>query len=205
MKIISHRGFWLTDDEKNEMVAFERTVEHGFGTETDFRDLGGKLVISHDPPLAGAMTIEAMLDVFRGKGLTLAVNVKSDGITTQLKQILEAYGQDYFAFDMSVPQMVQYIAQGMPVYTRHSDVETHPVMYDKAVGVWLDAFYGDWYGEKEISTHLAAGKEVCLVSPELHKRDPIAFWDLLKKAGLQKACKLTICTDLPTKAVEYFG
>jgi hypothetical protein len=204
VKIISHRGFWLNDGEKNDMVAFERTVKYGFGTETDFRDLNGKLVISHDPPLEGALKIETVLDVFRGKGLTIAVNVKSDGNNAQLKQILEAYEQDYFTFDMSIPQMVQFVANGMPVYTRHSDVETHPVMYDKAAGVWLDAFFQDWYGETEIRSHLDAGKPVCLVSPELHKRDPFAFWAVLKGAGLHECDRLTLCTDLPTTAAQYF-
>jgi nucleoside-diphosphate-sugar epimerase len=48
MNIISHRGFWLKDEEKNTIQAFERSFEFGFGTETDIRDYKGELVISYD-------------------------------------------------------------------------------------------------------------------------------------------------------------
>ncbi|HDG1702299.1 TPA: hypothetical protein PFE33_004667, partial [Kluyvera ascorbata] len=34
--------------EKNTQTAFERSFSLGFGTETDIRDFGGELVISHD-------------------------------------------------------------------------------------------------------------------------------------------------------------
>lgn len=38
MKIISHRGFWHNPSEKNTEMAFCRSFELGFGTETDVRD-----------------------------------------------------------------------------------------------------------------------------------------------------------------------
>jgi glycerophosphoryl diester phosphodiesterase len=48
LKIISHRGFWITPSEQNTEVAFIRALECGFGIETDIRDVSGDLVISHD-------------------------------------------------------------------------------------------------------------------------------------------------------------
>ena len=50
MKILSHRGFWREVAEKNKLVAFDYSFSLGFGTETDVRDFGGELVISHDIP-----------------------------------------------------------------------------------------------------------------------------------------------------------
>ncbi|MDB5448782.1 MAG: hypothetical protein JWQ97_4099, partial [Phenylobacterium sp.] len=50
MRIISHRGYWREPSEKNSRTAFARTLEAGFGTETDVRDLVGQLVVAHDPP-----------------------------------------------------------------------------------------------------------------------------------------------------------
>ena len=38
MKIISHRGWWRAEIEKNTPRAFQRTLSAGFGTETDVRD-----------------------------------------------------------------------------------------------------------------------------------------------------------------------
>mgnify|MGYP006075220631 CR=1 FL=1 len=34
--------------EKNMVVAFQRSLELGFGIETDLRDYNGEIVISHD-------------------------------------------------------------------------------------------------------------------------------------------------------------
>ena len=48
MYILSHRGFWLSPNEKNLEIAFRRSFEAGFGVETDIRDYQGRLVIAHD-------------------------------------------------------------------------------------------------------------------------------------------------------------
>jgi glycerophosphoryl diester phosphodiesterase len=45
MKIMSHRGYWRGEDEKNTTTAFSRSFDLGFGTETDVRDALGQLVI----------------------------------------------------------------------------------------------------------------------------------------------------------------
>ena len=55
MQLIAHRGYWLDPKEKNTETAFVRALQHGFGIETDFRDLNGHLVISHDVPTHGVM------------------------------------------------------------------------------------------------------------------------------------------------------
>lgn len=38
MKILSHRGFWLKNSEKNKQEAFKRSFDANFGLETDIRD-----------------------------------------------------------------------------------------------------------------------------------------------------------------------
>ncbi len=50
MIILSHRGYWKSEEERNQEVAFHRSFDLGYGTETDIRDIQGKLVISHDMP-----------------------------------------------------------------------------------------------------------------------------------------------------------
>jgi hypothetical protein len=58
MQILSHRRYWKMDSEKNTKIAFERSFSLGFGTETDLmRDFGRKIVISHDMPRGGKMTL----------------------------------------------------------------------------------------------------------------------------------------------------
>jgi hypothetical protein len=203
LEILSHRGYWKTPAEKNAAVAFARSFELGFGTETDVRDLGGRLVISHDPPGHDAMPIERFLEAYRASGIAapLALNIKADGLQGMLKRALDATGvTTAFVFDMAVPDALGYLREGFTVFTRHSELEPTPAYYDRAAGVWLDAFFGQWYNLDTIVRHLDAGKQVCLVSPDLHRRDHRPTWDLLGNSGLLDRPGLMICTDFPEEA-----
>ncbi len=210
MEIISHRGFWLETGEKNTRAAFVRSFAEGFGTETDIRDSAGNLVISHDPAGPNAMRLDEMLALRRGSSarLPLALNIKADGLAPRLKETLRNCNpESYFFFDMSVPEMVRYVRDGLPVYTRLSDVETSPVLLDASTGIWLDSFSDDaWIDERLLTDVLRRGKPVCLVSPELHGREPTRLWNvLLKTPALVRSALLTLCTDRPDKAKEFFA
>ena len=203
MRIISHRGYWLEPAEKNSRRAFARTLEAGFGTETDVRDLAGGLVVAHDPPRGGEMAWGEMLAMFEGSGLPLAVNVKADGLAPLLRQAFESRATPWFAFDMSGPEMVRYAREGLPFYSRHSDVEPEPILYAEAAGIWLDSFTDDqWIRPDLIHRHLDSGKAVCVVSSELHGREPGPLWERL--AGLNGEGRVTLCTDWPEKAKAAF-
>ncbi|KRD63441.1 hypothetical protein [Ensifer sp. Root278] len=195
MKIISHRGFWQTPEEKNAISAFDRTVADGFGTETDVRDFLGDLVISHDPAVGNPIPWSAVVDRFDGTGLELAVNVKADGLSSALAASFAGRNVHWFAFDMSGPEMWRYKNAGLPYYTRHSDIEPDPILYGDAAGVWLDAFEDTWFDAEVITSHLESGKSVCVVSSELHGRDPLLLWQMLKPVRDRNG--LTICTDKP--------
>jgi len=204
MIILSHRGFWRTPDEKNQLIAFERTVAEAFGTETDVRDLAGELVVSHDPATAGARPWAEVMDLFDGTGLPLAVNIKADGLSAALGDAFAGRDIDWFAFDMSGPETFRYAAAGLPFLTRHSDIETTPILYEQAAGVWLDSFGPIWFDQAVIETHLNAGKKVCVVSPELHGRDPDTLWPILKRLSASEG-RLMLCTDQPDLARSYFA
>ncbi|MGJ3244342.1 MAG: hypothetical protein ACFE0O_15480 [Opitutales bacterium] len=206
MIIISHRGYWKTPAEKNTPEAFRRSFGAGYGTETDIRDCGGELVIAHDPPDADALTFGEFLEIYAemGSGLPLALNVKADGLQPMVRSALEQAGiplRDVYFFDMSVPDTLGYAAVGLPFYCRHSDLEPQPALYEKATGVWLDAFFGEWYDMETVRQHLDAGKAVALVSPDLHKRPHEALWMALKaNPDLVQHPALTLCTDFPEDA-----
>jgi hypothetical protein len=100
---------------------------------------------------------------------------------------------------MSGPETVRYARLGLPFYTRHSDVEPEPILYAEAAGVWLDSFTDDrWIGPDLVRRHLDAGKQVCVVSSELHGRDPARLWEGLGE--LRDAAAVTLCTDRPEDA-----
>lgn len=207
MKLIAHRGYWLEPAEKNTAEAFERALSMGFGIETDFRDLNGTLVVSHDVPTEGVMTAEAFARLFRANPVSapMALNIKADGLYALIAEfITQCPMPDHFVFDMSVPDARGYLSQNIPVYTRLSEYETAPSFLEQSVGVWLDAFESEWYELKVIDDLLAKGKKVAIVSPELHRRPHKELWERLRAHGLHRDVNVSLCTDFPLDAKDFF-
>lgn len=199
--ILAHRGYWEKEEEKNTKEAFKRAFDCGFGVETDLRDIKGEIVISHDMPKGNEMTFEEVLALLDGRNLPLALNIKADGMAFKIKKLLEKYNHtNYFTFDMSIPEMVVQHKMGLNVFTGISDIVPNPIMYKEAQGVWLDCFYSDWFSKKEIKEILDAGKKVCIVSPDLHKREYKNAWEKYKDVK-----GIMLCTDFPDEAKEYFN
>lgn len=208
MEILAHRGMWKCENEKNTWDSFERAFRNGFGIETDVRDYHGELVISHDLATERSMNLQELLGLYKsaGDGRRLALNVKADGLQAKLKQYLDDYGiNNYFMFDMSVPEMVVYKKYGFHYYSRQSDVETQCVLYDDACGVWMDSFYDFMWDKQDfICSHIEKNKRVCIVSPELHGREYTEEWHQIKTLMEEQNISVELCTDRPTEAKEFF-
>ena len=205
MIILSHRGFWKSMDERNKRVAFVRSFDAGFGTETDLRDICGKIVISHDMPYGDEITFEEVLQIMNGRNLPLALNIKADGQGQKIKDLLEKYNHtNYFTFDMSIPDMVFQIKSGLNVFTGQSDLIKEPILLDKCGGVWLDCFNSDWWNADMLDEILEKSGHVCIVSADLHKRDTDYQWNEIKKSKAFNSDKLMVCTDKPEIAKEFF-
>lgn len=208
MQIISHRGYWKESSEKNTAASFERSFALSFGTETDVRDYTGNLVISHDMAGSNCMPVDAFFALYQQynhRPLTLALNIKADGLQIPLHKLIHLYNiDDYFVFDMSVPDTIGYIKEGIRFYSRQSEYEIQPPFYKDCAGIWLDAFHTTWYSGKLIAGHLNENKQVAIVSPELHQREHLSLWTQLKKDGLHRAENVLLCTDIPEEAVRFF-
>lgn len=209
MKILSHRGYWKRVYEKNQAISFERSFSLGFGTETDIRDYMGELVISHDIADEKCITVREMFEIYNkyNNSIPLALNIKADGLQLKLRELLKEYKiEKYFVFDMSVPDGLQYIKQNIKVFTRESEYEKIPSFYGESCGIWLDEFQGHWIGKKTIQKHVESNKQICIVSPDLHKRDYKKEWQdyqtIEKDLGITN---LMICTDYPEEAKEFFN
>lgn len=210
MKILSHRGYWKVEAEKNTVLAFDRSFSFGFGTETDVRDKSGRLVISHDIPKQNELDFVEFLSMANSSiaaqkcTLSLALNIKADGLADLVANTTPLFTNlDCFVFDMSIPDMRSYIKAGVPVFTRLSDVEPRAVWIEESAGIWLDGFDSDWYTEATIRELLSIGKRICIVSPELHMRSHAQVWEML--AAFSKEDKLMLCTDYPIEAQKYFS
>lgn len=201
--VLSHRGWWRDPAEKNQPVAFHRSFDAGFGTETDLRDHAGRLVIAHDMPDGTEPDLDAVLAMLGARDLPLAINIKADGLGAALLAAM-AGRDNWFTFDMAVPDMLAQWRLGLPVFTRSSAFEPQPPMYEQACGVWADDFTGEWQTPARLRGFLADGKKVCLVSPELHGRDPAPLWAAIRSDGVADAPGLMLCTDQPGEAAAFF-
>lgn len=208
MIILAHRGFWIRSEEKNSAAAFNRSFENNFGVETDIRDSAEQIFVSHDMTKGNEITVKELFNLYNGYDSrpTLALNVKADGLFKMMADLLPKNRIDnYFFFDMSLPDALGYVKEGLTIFSRQSEYEKEPYLYNEAAGIWLDEFHQHWIDEKIIQGHLAEKKKICIVSPELHKRNYKEEWEHYKyityKFGLEN---LMLCTDYPLEAKTFF-
>lgn len=209
MKILAHRGYWNKDIEKNSPLALRTALERGYGFESDVRDYAERMVISHNIATADSQDAEEVFEWLHefNDRYCFAINIKADGLKDILKAFFDKYSvSNYFLFDMSVPQMVEFREMGLRYFTRQSEVEPEPIMYEDAAGVWIDGFWStDWITKELLDNHIKNGKEVCLVSPDLHGKEYYReFWKKLVEDKIDLD-KVILCTDHPDEAREYFN
>ena len=220
MKIISHRGLWKEKKEKNSLLSFKESMDLGYGFEIDIRSFNKELIVSHDPleqndlQLSEAKNSKAyfveVLTYYKLKKskVTLAINIKEDGLASILAPLLKEYGIiNYFVFDMSIPDTISYRNEDINFFSRQSEYEKKVSLYKYSSGVWLDEFNLHWITDEILEKHLKAGKEICLVSPDLHQRDYLNEWVHYKNFEDNKLGnnKIMLCTDRVEEAENFFN
>ncbi len=207
MNLLAHRGIWKKSDEKNSIQALLASFDLGIGIETDVRDCDGALVISHDPPRsAHVLKLDVILKSYiaRPTRPVLALNIKADGLCAPLLATLRFHGvENYFVFDMSVPDTLGYQRMEMPFAARISEYEPDNVLSKNAPWIWLDAFHGEWFAADFVEKWLEQGKRVAVVSPELHRRPHLPLWHQLMT--IRNSQHVYLCTDLVAEAKEFFN
>ena len=213
IQIISHRGYWQKDNEKNTMIAFSRSLINNYGIETDLRDRNGEIIISHDIQIdQNILYFKEFLLLYRDskKNVPLFLNIKSDGIMKIIKNNLNLYHiSNYYLFDMSIPETKIYAEDScMNFITRISDIEKYPMFINESKGFWIDSFYGNYPDFAYLDTFLNSKYIFCFVSPELHSRSEMEFWIMLKKwIKKRNICsdRVLLCTDKPKAACLFFN
>jgi hypothetical protein len=210
MEYLAHRGMWFKQEERNTLAALFEGLDAGFGLEVDVRDMSGELVISHDVPQpSNPPPVLTELFSYYSKHQftsTLALNIKADGLhNLLLAQLNEFEINNYFVFDMAVPDAMAYSARGMKLFMRSSDLEIYrgkpPIS-----GIWLDELIHNWVDSQTILKELAGADALCVVSRELHGRDKTEQWNDLKLVLSTEGVsnRLMLCTDFPQEAKRFF-
>ena len=199
--IYAHRGMWQTRDQQNSPEAIEAARISGYGVETDFRSKNRKLVISHDPFMDASAVAT---DEINFSEISVALNIKEDGLSAQFESFLEKYPNNYsFLFDGSIPEMVKVKEKNLPHALRLSEHETE--LPWESQFLWIDGFYSDWWIKSARVLTLMEKYFVVFVSPELHGRNTEQAWEFLRHLHSERSSNFGICTDYPDKLKALFS
>lgn len=210
MKILAHRGMWLSPEEQNTLQAFNYAFSANLGIEFDVRDNNGQLVVSHNMADQTAIKLEQVLAMHKhmARDVPLAINIKSDGLSHALKKMLDFFQTThYFVFDMSLPDTFSWINAGVSSLVRHSEYEPVTEISERAQGIWFDCFSPQPPAVDLIKDCLEQGKIACIVSEELHLRPYYDQWHALMMLPEKylHSDRLMLCTDYPIKARDIFN
>jgi hypothetical protein len=198
--ILAHRGEWNEKVAANSATSLENAILHGYGIETDIRDLKTALVISHDPC---ADQEYDQFERFLSKDSRIAINIKSDGLLPRIEPLRTLISDSKsFIFDCSFPELLKYRSAGIPHAIRLSEYEKE--LYWEPNYIWLDAFESDWWLDDRPTLNLIEKIPTVVVSPELHRREFAKVWNkvlALRSDGLD----ISVCTDFPNQLASEAG
>ena len=191
MKLISHRRNTIS-----ELLA----TDPRYGIEVDIRSEGNRLIIHHDPCVAGE-SFDEWIDAYRHG--TLILNMKEEGLEARLIALMEAKGiTDFFFLDQSFPFLVKWSKAGehrcAVRVSEFESIATALSLAGKVDWVWVDCFTQFPLSEHDAKGLKDAGFKLCLVSPELQGRD--ANVEIPKLASLlneQNIVADAVCTKRP--------
>ena len=191
MNIILHR---------RNTLAELRDTPLAYGVEVDIRSRGEELIIHHDPFVLGHSFTEWLAEYRHG---TLVLNVKEEGLEERLIGLMKQHTiTDYFFLDQSFPFLIKWSKAGerrcAARVSEFESVDTALSLAGKIDWVWVDCF-----------THLAllasdakrlqeAGFKLCLVSPELQKREAATEIPAMRRLLAERGISIdAVCTKRP--------
>ena len=199
MKLISHRR-----NTVSELLA----TDSKYGIEVDIRSKGDRLIIHHDPFVAGE-SFNEWIDAYRHG--TLILNVKEEGLEARLIALMQSKGiADYFFLDQSFPFLVKWSKAGehrcAVRVSEFESIETALTLAGKVDWVWVDCFTRFPLSEHDARSLKDAGFKLCLVSPELQGRDANVeiphLVSLLKERNIAADAVCTKHTNLWEEAIN---
>ncbi len=141
--------------------------------ELDLRDHGDRLVLQHDPFMAGE-DFEKYLEHYDHG--TMILNIKSERIEHRVLELIGKYNvKDYFFLDSSFPMIYALSKQGETNlairFSEYEGIDTILNMKGKAGWIWVDCFTRLPIDKKSYQLLREANFKFCLVSPELQGRE----------------------------------
>ena len=145
-----------------------------FGIEVDIRTYNDKLVLHHDPFIIGEDFAEFLEHYDH---VLIILNVKCEGIEKKVIEMVENKGiKEYFLLDVTPPFMFKLINQGISKmaarFSEFESIETCMNLKGKIEWVFIDNLT-HLPIENNSFQKLREHFKLCVVSPELLKRDEV--------------------------------
>jgi hypothetical protein len=158
------------------------------GVEIDLRDYDGDLVLQHDPFKSGELFSNY---IEHYKHALMILNIKSEGIEMQVRELLYSHGiRNYFFLDSSFGMVYKlWQLEERNIAARFSEFESLSnvlAIKGRLNWVWVDCFT-DLYIDKSDYMALKDAKfRLCLTSPELlgRPRDIQRYRERLERDGI---------------------
>ncbi len=167
MRFIAHR--------RNALADLAATPAE-CGIEVDIRSQGNELIVQHDPFQPGDRFDEWISHFRHG---TLILNVKEEGLESRLLDCMSRHSiEDFFFLDQSFPFLLKTALAGeQRCAVRVSEMEsidTALSLAGKVSWAWVDCFTRFPLDREQWQALKVAGYRLCIVSPELLGREPVA-------------------------------
>ena len=150
-----------------------KKLDPSYGVELDLRNNGERLILRHDPFGDGENFEDYLKHYHHG---LMILNIKSERIEHRVLELIQKYNiKEYFFLDSSFPMIYQLSAAGEKNMAIHfselEGLDTVFAMTGKVKWVWVDCFTKLPINRENYTLLKKAGFKLCLVSPELQKRD----------------------------------
>ena len=171
-----------------------------YGVEIDVRSYNNKIVLNHDPMRSGE-TFNNWIKKFNHK--FLIINIKEEGLEKYIRKILKKKNiKEFFFLDQSFPFLVKTInskeKRCAVRFSEYEDIKTAYNLKNKIKWVWVD-YFNKFSLNKSISNTLRKKKiNICVVSPELVKKNSLQSIKKLKNLIQKKKIHIdAVCTKKP--------
>ena len=175
-----------------------KSIPESEGVEIDLRSSRNDIYLHHDPFKKGVL-FEKWIKFFKHKFIVL--NVKEEGLEKKVLKILKKNKiKNFFFHDQTFSSLLKNM-KNTNVSVRTSEFESlkkKEFLFKKIKWVWIDNFFKFEIDQKFYKFCRRKKVKICLVSPELVKKNRVKeINNIVKKLKKMKIILDAVCTKKP--------